>query len=480
MSKRENSGRPWAIWDRIWSLLLGRKVGAVAWLTWKAAFRFRLFWVVLILLLFAVLLLPLVLKSDQTARGLTQILLTYTLSAITALMGFATLWLSCGTLARDIEEAQMQVVAVKPIARWQIWLGKWIGILTLNAALLGLAGLAVYAQIMVRIRQLPPQQQMVLRNEVLVARGSIKEPLPDIAEQTEKVLQLRLKETPVSEADLGLLRQQIEEQVKASKQVVQQGYFRRWELDLGVRRFTLKDTPLFMRIKFFAAQTNASGTYYLRRLIGPPESAKVQSEWMSLSPDTFHEMVIPPNLFDEKGILTIDIINQNESSILFPLEEGMEVLYREGGFGLNFARGLAIIFFWLALLSAIGLSSASFLSFPVAAFCSIAVLIVGLSSGTLANAVQEGTILGVNPETGISGRSWIDTVAIPFFSGLLKVIKLAEDFSPIESLSTGRSISWGQLALAGTRIVLLMGGMVAMIGIAVFYRRELATAQSNQ
>jgi len=28
------------------------------------------------------------------------------------------------------------VVAVKPIARWQIWLGKWLGLLMLNAALL--------------------------------------------------------------------------------------------------------------------------------------------------------------------------------------------------------------------------------------------------------------------------------------------------------------------------------------------------------
>jgi len=31
--------------------------------------------------------------------------------------------------AADIEECQMQMVAVKPIARWQIWLGKWLGIL---------------------------------------------------------------------------------------------------------------------------------------------------------------------------------------------------------------------------------------------------------------------------------------------------------------------------------------------------------------
>ncbi|GIT38367.1 MAG: hypothetical protein Ct9H300mP7_2880 [Verrucomicrobiota bacterium] len=31
--------------------------------------------------------------------------------------------MGCGTLAREIEDNVMQMVAVKPIARWQVWLG---------------------------------------------------------------------------------------------------------------------------------------------------------------------------------------------------------------------------------------------------------------------------------------------------------------------------------------------------------------------
>src|SRR5205823_7490491 len=117
---------------------------AIAGLTWKAAFRFRLFLVVAVLLLGSVVALPLLIKDDGTARGFTQILLTYTLSTITALLGISTLWLACGTLARDIEECQMQVVAAKPIARWQIWLGKWLGLISLNAALLAISGASVF------------------------------------------------------------------------------------------------------------------------------------------------------------------------------------------------------------------------------------------------------------------------------------------------------------------------------------------------
>jgi ABC-type transport system involved in multi-copper enzyme maturation permease subunit len=122
-----------------------QRIFAIAWLTWKAALRFRLFLVIAVLLLAAVVGLPLVIKDDGTARGSRRSLLTYTLSAITALLGLSTLWLACGTLARDIEECQIQVVATKPIARWQIWLGKWLGIVTLNAALLAISGACVLA-----------------------------------------------------------------------------------------------------------------------------------------------------------------------------------------------------------------------------------------------------------------------------------------------------------------------------------------------
>lgn len=79
-----------------------QRLYAIAWLAWKAAFRFRLFLVVSALLLLSVVGLPLLIKDDGTARGFTQILLTYTLTAITGLLGISTLWLACGTLARDI------------------------------------------------------------------------------------------------------------------------------------------------------------------------------------------------------------------------------------------------------------------------------------------------------------------------------------------------------------------------------------------
>jgi hypothetical protein len=114
----------------------------------------------------------------------------------------------------------------------------------------------------------------------------------------------------------------------------------------------------------------------------------------------------------------------------------------------------------------------------VAAFVSLAILIIGFSTGTLKQVIEEGGVSGVNHETGtIDTPALIDQVALPAFRGLLSVINLVQGFSPIDSLSTGRSVTWGQLGLAVTQIVVLMGGIFAAVGIGTFTRRELATAQ---
>jgi len=134
----------------------------------------------------------------------------------------------------------------------------------------------------------------------------------------------------------------------------------------------------------------------------------------------------------------------------------------------------------VALLATIGLSAASFLSFPVASFVALAMLLVVFSSGTLATVVEQGTVMGADEGTGIVGSSVVDFVAVPLFRAILNIVKLAQDFSPVDSLSTGRVISWATVGQAFAQIVLVLGGVFGVFGIWVFSRRELATAQGTQ
>jgi hypothetical protein len=203
----------------------------------------------------------------------------------------------------------------------------------------------------------------------------------------------------------------------------------------------------------------------------PRKTQLWHSEVMSLAPDTFHEFQFP-GYFDDKGVLTVAFANANNTALLFPLEDGIEVLYPSSW---NFVAGWALFLLdGLAGHARLG----RFLSFPVAAFLSLGVLTLALSSGTISNAVSEGTLMGFNSETGQAGHSVVDIVAIPVFRGVLELINLAKDFSPIDSLSTGRCVTWGELARAFGQIVLLLGGSIGLRN-PHFQPRELATAQTQ-
>jgi hypothetical protein len=456
------------------------KILTIAGLTWKSAFRYRLFWILTFLLAAAVIGLPLLLKSDGTAKGLVQILLTYTLSATATLLGFATLWLSCGTLAKDVEECQMQMVTVKPIARWQVWLGKWLGLLSLDAVLLALAGASIFMLLQWRASRLSPEQQKILHEEIFVSRASAKEPLPDFKRIVDRLMTQAVKDpSKLEPRDLEEIRLQITARVETNYTDLPSGMSRMWGIDLRNLKDSLRDKTLQLRVKFHTSSGNPDDQYTTLWRVGPTNSTRQVVLTETMPADSFQEFALPPNLLDDQGRLFIEVGNPNNVEMTFPLEEGMELLYPESTFGINFMRGLAVIFFWLALLASIGLSAASFLSFPVAAFVSLAVLLIGLSSGTVSTVVEQGTIVGYDAAKGGYGHSVADYIVVPFFRGALKIINLVQNFSPIDSLSSGRSITWGQLGLAASQIVLLLGGFFCVVGIILFARRELASAQGN-
>ena len=168
------------------------------------------------------------------------------------------------------------------------------------------------------------------------------------------------------------------DRIKAGSEIVPPGYMKRWTIDTGVLKNFVRDKPLQLRVRFRTSRANDGETYATVWVIGDPDSSSSKRITQILPPESFQEFNIP-NLIDNNGKLTIDVANppSNGVDLLFDANDGLEVLYPESSFGMNFVRGLSIIFCWLTLLATIGLAAGSLLSFPVAAFFSLAVLIVG-------------------------------------------------------------------------------------------------------
>ena len=187
------------------------------------------------------------------------------------------------------------------------------------------------------------------------------------------------------------------------------------------------------------------------------------------------ELSIKGGVVPQTGKVVVEFLNLNDKPIKFELKDGPSILFHDGGFGLNLARGLTIIFFWLGLISAIGLMASSFLSFPVAAFMSIGILLISASTGTLEQIIEEEGIAGVNHETGRKDRStMVDNLAINMAKVILSVTDLVWGYSPIENLSSGKTITWNSLLIAFVGIILIMAGIISAFGAFMFHRKELA------
>ena len=454
---------------------------AMAKLTGTSAFRYRLFWVLLVSLVASVVLLPLMLKDDGTARGFVQILLTYTLGVILALLGISTLWLSCGAMARDVEECQIQMVVVKPVGRWKVWLGKWLGILMLNTCLISLAGVAVYGLLMWRAAHLTALQQRILREEILVSRASFRPESLGLDNEVEKRFAATKGLENLTQQQRLEVRYEIAKKVYIEAQIVPPGRTRTWAFDLGYASRLLNTNDLLsVRVKFYPNSTNETGLYKGLWFFSKPGSRERNDyDPFALASGAPQEFRVRADLPDSQGRILVHYQNLENITLIFPLDEGIQILYRDGGFGLNFARGLGILLAWLSLLSAIGLSAASVSSFPVATFFSLSILLVVFSSGTLSESVQDQNVLSGRPDEYQTIRPIANAVLLPIFRGILALIKTVDVASPVESLSNGESITWSILGMAWLQVVGAFGGLVAAIGIWLFSRRELATAQGS-
>ena len=441
--------------------------------------------------------------------------------------------MGCGTLAREIEDNVMQMVAVKPVARWRVWLGKWLGIMLLNAALMVPTGLAIFFLINARANssELDEFEKAKLQNEVLVSRSSVREPKRDFSisrqraydyallvaegktQYTEAEQALRMSVTnpehilcfrpeyprlveqsrndPSAEvlaevlAKLEELERNAVRISKASFEIILPGQSQFWEFQIDPDIVDeINQKPIYLRFKFNADDEYDPKSHTLWFSIGEGTSKRWPPEGsfkpMKRGSSAFHEEQLPigivPDKGPQKGMVRVHFMNQNtERPIIFLMEDGPMILYHDGGFGMNLFRGLLIIFFWLGLISAIGLMASSFLSFPVATFMSLGILLISASTGTLEQIIDEGGITGINHETGRKDESsMLDAAAILFAKGAVKITSAIWGYSPVDSLSDGRTITWATLFWAFFAIIVVMGGLVMALGAYMFHRKELA------
>jgi hypothetical protein len=455
-----------------------KKIWAIARNMIAQGLRMRIALIILVFAAVVVFVFPFTLQSEGTLAGKLQLFLTYSLTMLGFLLSILTIALSTSSLCGEIKHKQIFIVDSKPISRWQILLGKWLGILVLDLVLLVAMGAATVAMLgyLYRFSGHSGPERAVVRDEVLVARQGFMPPLPEIDKLVDSEYERlkaagRLPEVRTPEA----ARAEIRRQIIILERSVESGRARRWKLtELPPSR---GGAPLTLRFKFYSTETSRLREVRGRWLFGDPAAMRPWPVPISVVPEAFHEVRIPAAAVASDGSLTIEYQNVHPgTTVIFPHEDGMEVLVRTGGFLPNYVRGLLLIFFRLIFLAALGLCCATFLTFPVAPILALCVFLAASFTG-FAGRIAEQEVIFAAHHHGPGPGPQPKLVDHAFRVVLVGLSKALPDFSranPIPALNAGREIPLRQVGHGFAMLVLLYGGGALVAGGLIFNRRQLA------
>ena len=168
-----------------------RSIWAVATNTLKQALRMKIAAVFVALLVVLLPVMAFSMTGDGTVKGRLQSFVSYGLSLTSLLLCLMTVAASVYSLASDIRDKQIFTVLTKPIRRFQLLLGKLLGITLLNAALLVFFCGVIYGLTWAvpRLSDASDEELQKVENQFLTARAGLQQapqkrgPLPPFGER---------------------------------------------------------------------------------------------------------------------------------------------------------------------------------------------------------------------------------------------------------------------------------------------------------
>jgi hypothetical protein len=311
---------------------------------------------------------------------------------------------------------------------------------------------------------------------VLVGRRLVTARPDDTAAEAQSLLDriVRAGQLPPDVSPAKALAQ-LRKRLQMAQCSVPPGGAREWKFDLPAVAATA--TQACMRIRFASAGASGpprNGAWS----IGTHAEPYRHTFEMGGKRDGVHQFALPAGIAHQGGPLVVRYANapQSDTTIFHP-ECGVELLIAETSFGANLARALTVVFGYLALLAALGLTAGAMFSFPVAAFTAVALPIVALLTHYFAatgpalphEAAHDRHAHDAEPQAGL-----LDTAGTAVGRQVERAIAPVLEVAPLARLSDGVLVSRNH---AGRAVLLLLVVYPALIGLAgtlTLARRELA------
>jgi len=476
-------------------------VFAVARTVVSEAVRMKISLVFILLLMGWLAALPFLLDDAQPLRFRVQTFLQNGTAGAFWSLALLTMFFSVATLAFEQRDKIIWSTVVKPVRAWHYVLGKWLGVMAVNAALLAVAAAGIflfteYLRAQPARGEIAPyvaadgsgeptQDRLILEARVLTARAARTPLLPPVSQEVvEAELRRRVQETAA--ADAGVLSEAEQRRIAEGllPAVIEQLEARRTSIaPFDDKEYVFTDLlearelgrPITLRYTVQAGANSPTDVFALLfEFVDSTTGANVPVS-IDAPLNVAQRLDLRPSVISDTGELRVRIYNgdptrqlPNDLTVRFP-PDGLQVLYAKGGYTANFFRITVALFIKLGFIAAAGIFAATFLSFPVAALLSFLVLFAAETSGFLAGA------LDVYGPTTIDGelspfRVVIRAIATP----IAGVFTGYRSLDAVDRLVDGRILSWSEFAVAGASILAFTAATLAAAA-TIFKNRELAT-----
>jgi hypothetical protein len=450
------------------------RVWAVAKNSFVSAMRMKTAIVFMLLLIILLPIMSFTTTGDGTIKGRIQSFISYGLGLTSLLLSILTIVVSCHTLSTDIKHKRIFSVVTKPIRRYQLVLGKVLGVVILDLLLLFVFSSVIYglALQMPKFAKTGPEELQQLKDELFTARASLKmtvdkDMLRTRAEEAYKNMKAagELDENKPKEA----VMKELMDAAKYSMFSAEPGGMVLWELH-NVKPFDANDI-LYVRLKFNASQIPPDNLLYGVWYVG--DYRQIQSGQRAKTPiyavprkdvtKTLHEFQVPADAVAPDGYLAVVFLNDpaNNSTIIFSEDDGLEVLYKAGSFTANYVRAVVIILSRLVFFAVLGVSLTTWVGFPVAILCCFVIFFAGVINGFITNSFEYiASYLQVLYMFTIKPFIWL----LPKFDENYNINKYIID----ARLINAAFFSMALISLAIKSVILLVAGFI------IFAKREIA------
>ncbi len=451
------------------------RIWAVAGNTIRQALRLKVAAVFIVLLLVLLPVLGFTATGDGTLKGRLQTFVSYGLSLTSLLLSLLTIVISVYAITSDIERRQIYTVVTKPIRRYQLIMGKVLGVLVLDIALLVVFAGIIYAVtfLMPRFLDASEQELQEARNEFYTARASLVPPEIDVRQEVEELYRQLVKNDQIKIIYPTLPDKEIMKELtnlkRLEKRAVAVGQGIIWEFE-NVRPLD-PNQSLFVRFKYDVSVTPPDEQVYgdwrigdLRQIRdGTPINTPIGRSARKDPVRKFREIEVPAVVVAKDGYLAVGYFNppRNETVVIFPPEDGLEVLYRADTFAGNFIRAALLILSRLVFLACLGALAASFLSFPVAILFCLVIFVTGTASGFV---IESFDYMGEN----------ISRIYSYTLKAMIQLLPQFDKYNPTKFLVPARLLTWGFLGRVAFFMVAVKASVLLILALIIFSFRELA------